>query len=200
MALQTWIPPQRKEPSTKHKGESDIETLHIAVGRALSRWEHMESAFIKLFQLMCETPTLGACKAYSTIISATGRSGALRAAASVFFKDRDKADFDPVDTLLKAYANAAAYRNNIAHGIVAGMHGLNEPQTGYYLTTPSYGRQFPNAPNADELWWLSARYFYRVKEIYHCTERFDEMLKEGMTVVTDLNKKYSILKPEQFHP
>ena len=200
MMISDWDPPPpNRKPSLTYAGELSLDVLYPAVGNAISRWEHMESGLIGLFQLMCETPKLNAYRAYSTIISSTGRCGAIRAAASVFFKTRDVADFQPIDKLLKAVATAAGYRNNIAHGIVVGMRE-GPDFLGYYVTSPSYGPKSTEVPYPDGDWWLGAKYFYRKSDVDHCAQRFEEILSITMQNVVNLNAKFGIMKTEDMHP
>jgi hypothetical protein len=47
-------------------------------------WEHAESALIKLYQLLCETKSLAACRAYGTAESVFARYLAQKYAAEEF--------------------------------------------------------------------------------------------------------------------
>ncbi len=61
-----WKPPSKMVASAAYAGEESTSVIHEAVGRALGTWEHAESALIKLYQLLCETKSLAACRAYGT--------------------------------------------------------------------------------------------------------------------------------------
>ena len=162
----------------------------------------MESAFIKMYQIFCETPGFAACRAYSTITSGRGRSSAIRAAASSFFETpaRDINDFTPVKKLLKAYDQAAQYRNNIAHGMAVGTRDENGVNRGYFLSAPSYSKKSEMLKYSDRYWWLSAQYFYRDDEINLCNARFEEIMGEAMQLLLALNKKYQVLEGGELHP
>lgn len=97
----TWTAPPKIIPSESFYGEASTTPIHEAVGQALSTWEHMESGLIKLFQLLCETKSFAACRAYGTLDSAFSRQLALTYAAEEFFTSRDKDDFSKVKTLIK---------------------------------------------------------------------------------------------------
>ena len=78
--------------SAKYTGEEKTSVIHEVVGPALGTWEHAESALIKLYQILCETKSLAACRAYGTTESVPARYFALRYAAKEFFANRDKND------------------------------------------------------------------------------------------------------------
>ena len=194
MVLPIWNPPGRVLPSEKHKGEIERITILSAVGEALSTWEHAESALIKLFQLLCETKSFAACRAYGTIRGVPARGDALEAAAEVFFH-RDRSELKEVTDLIRAYVKAGSYRNNIAHGIAVQPHS-----PGYFLCPPSYAKKKMDHPDPRKQWGLGAHYFYKAKQIDDCRDRFLAILKEAMRLAMSLNDKYKVLKPAEFHP
>jgi hypothetical protein len=194
MVLAIWHPPTRKLPSTSNLGEESPSILHDAVGRALSRWEHLDSECIKLFQLFCETPRFAACRAYGTILGARARADALEAAAEVFFEKRDQAELSDVLSVLRAYKVASTYRNNIAHGIAVQPH-----EHRYFLCPPSYVQKKFEYPHPKK-WALAAAYFYKVKDIDSCAARFEAIREEIAMTVARLNRKYRVLQPSDFHP
>jgi hypothetical protein len=195
MAIPNWNPPQYKLPAGNYVGEAATAPIHSAVGRALSEWEHMESALIKLFQLLCETTSFAACRAYGSMVSASGRAEALKMASAEFFLNRDAADESQVIVLIKAYINASSYRNNIAHGMAVQPHAH-----GYWLCAPSYASRKRDRADPRSQWGLGSHYFYKVSHIDHCRDRFSAILEEAMRLALSLNDKYEILEPGQFHP
>jgi hypothetical protein len=182
-------------PSDDFQGEESTAPIHKAVGRALSMWEHAESANIKLFQLLCETKSFAACRAYGTLDSVFARHLAIRYAAEEFFVSRDKKDFSHLKKLVNVYNDTGQYRNQIAHGMAVQPHAH-----GYFLCPPSYASRRRQTPRPKERWALGADYFYRVKEIDHICLRFEQILKSTMTLVMYLNEKYSVLEGWEFHP
>src|SRR5580658_9098583 len=92
MALSSWKPTDNTVPSPEHRGETDTSALYTAVGTALSRFEHLESGLTRLFQLLCETPSFAACRAYGMVESPFTKSSMLRAAMDVFFARREQFD------------------------------------------------------------------------------------------------------------
>lgn len=169
--------------------------IHEAVGRALSTWEHTESALIKLYQLLCETKSLAACRAYGTAESVFARFLAQKYAAEEFFARRDASDLRPVVSLLRVYNDAAPYRNQIAHGMAVQPHAF-----GYFLCPPSYASRRRDTPYPTQRWGLGASYFYRVSEIDQCRDHFEEILRATMSMVLYLNDKYQSLEYGDLHP
>jgi hypothetical protein len=190
-----WAPPARVMPSADFHGEASTAPIHEAVGRALSAWEHAESAFIKLYQLLCESVSFAPCRAYGTIESVFGRHLALKYAAEEFFLNRDKVELKIVLDLIKVYNEASTYRNQIAHGMAMQPH-----MHGYFLSPASYSSRRRETPRPDVMWGFGASYFYRVKEIDHCSQHFTNILNGAMTLAMELNSKYDILEPGEFHP
>ena len=190
-----WTPPAKQVASPAYVGEQSTSPVHEAVGRALSIWEHGESVLIKLYQLLCETKSLAACRAYGTAESVFARYLAQKYAAEEFFANRDGSDRDLVMTLLKTYNDAASYRNQIAHGMAVQPRAF-----GYFLCPASYASRRRATAYPTQRWGLGASYFYRVAEIDHCRDRFESILKATMSLVLYLNEKYQVLEYGDLHP
>ena len=76
--------------------------IHIAVGHALTNWEHVETAASTLFGLFVNSRSIAAQRAYGTINGAKAREAALREAADTFFslrKSLNKKDRKIIDEL-----------------------------------------------------------------------------------------------------
>ena len=182
-------------PSVDFIGEKSTAPIHEAVGRALSAWEHAESALIKLYQLLCESESLASCRSYGTIESVFGRHLALKYAAEEFFLQRDQPDLKSVLALIKTYNEASTYRNQIAHGMAVQPHAF-----GYFLCPASYSSRKRETPRPDVMWGFGASYFFRVREIDSCEDHFTSILNGAMSLAMELNAKYMILEPGDFHP
>ena len=190
-----WKAPPKEVASPMYLGEQSASAIHEAVGRALSAWEHAESALIKLYQLLCETKSLAACRAYGTAESVFARYLAQKYAAEEFFANRDANDLRLMVSLLKIYNDAAPYRNQIAHGMAVQPHAF-----GYFLCPASYASRRRDTPYPTQPWGLGASYFYRVAEIDHCRNHFENILKAAMSLVLYLNEKYQVLDYGDLHP
>ena len=189
--------PDRVLPSGEYRGEVSTATIHQAVGRALSTWQHAESAWAKAFQLFCEARSLAAVRAFGTIESVASKNYALRYAALEFFVGRDASDAMQTKALLAIHSKASEFRNQIAHGMAVQPHAH-----GYFLCPASYATKQRKARPAypTEQWGLGADYFYRVQEIDLFNAHFEDILSAVMSLVMYLNEKYEIIEPGEFHP
>lgn len=190
-----WKAPKRIIPSNEFQGEISTAPIYEAVGRTLSKWEHVESGNIKLFQLICETKSFAACRAYGTLDSVFSRHLALKYAGEEFFKKRDKEDHSNFNKLINVYNNSGQYRNQVAHGMAIQPHAY-----GYFLSPPSYTSRRRQTPIPTEKWGLGADYFFRVQEIDYIGLHFEQILKSIMSLVMYLNEKYQVLESGEFHP
>jgi hypothetical protein len=202
MGLTEWLPPAKKTPSDIHDGQTTLAPLHRAVGAALSNWEHLESGLTRLFQLLCETPSLAACRAYGTVESCYNKAQMLRAAAEVFFDTRqpfDEKHSGEIKDLISAYEKGQELRNNIAHGMVIGYtHIPIRNRVAYFLCPPSGATKKRRRGNRH--YFENIKYFYDVPDIEFCGDRFASILEETMRLISSINRKYSVLTNEQFHP
>ena len=156
--------------------------------------------FTRLFQLLCETPSLAACRAYGTVESCYGKAQMLRAAAEVFFDTRqpfDEQHSAEIKALISAYERGQQLRNNIAHGMAMGFM-LGRNHSGYFLCPPS-GATKKIKRGHHQHYFDKIAYFYDVADIDYCGERFTSLLKEAMRLIQSINKKYAVLNSQQFH-
>ena len=203
MALAAWKPTDKTKPSPTHRGEKDPSVIYTAVGQALSRWEHLESGLTRLFQLMCETPFFAACRAYGVVESSFTKEGMLQAATKAFFARREALDcghHKDMKALFSAYHSSQQYRNNIAHGMAVSFHLTDRTLSGYFLCPPSYASKKLDQIKPDGVYLLGAAYWYNGEDICHYANRFTDLLSETMRLIQDVNRKYAVLKDEQFHP
>jgi hypothetical protein len=203
MTLPEWEPHLKIEPAPGHRGESSVEPLYFAVGNALSRWEHLESGLTRLFQLMCESPSFAACRAYGVLDSPFTKAAMLHAATEVFFANRnalESAYRSDLKTLYSAYGKAQQFRNNIAHGIGVGYFLKEGGHSGYFLSPPSYSTRKVAKIDPNEVYLLGASYWYKANDIDHYAKRFTDMLAEVMRLIAAINNHYHVLKDSQLHP
>jgi hypothetical protein len=200
MPLTKWDAPTKRIPSATYAGHTTLAPIHTAVGAALSNWEHLESGLTRLFQLLCETPSLAAPRAYGTVESCYSKAQMLRAAATVFFDTRhpfDEQHSAEIKALITAYEKGQELRNNIAHGMAMGWliaRNLN----GYFLCPPSGATKKIKRGNRHI--FENIAYFYDVADIDYCGKRFTALLAETMRLILSLNQKYAVLTSQQFHP
>ncbi|MEX2374435.1 MAG: hypothetical protein WD942_02470 [Dehalococcoidia bacterium] len=198
MTIATWHPPGQNPPSLNHRGEQSAAFLYAAAGRALSEWEQTESALMEVFQVLCETSSLAATHAFSTIGTAQGRRAALAAAAEEFFRRRRatsgtnvEAQEKAVGALLKAYETASTCRSNIAHGVAEQPNGH-----GYFLCAqPIVGKKRPKSAVPAQTWPSGTAYFYKVSDIEECARRFVAIREQAMRLVIALSVARRVHRP-----
>jgi hypothetical protein len=143
------------------KGKSGVKTdklIYMAVGHALSNWEHVESAAAVLFSHFVDSNTIAAIRAYGTINGSRARQAAIREAAETFFvlrkafnkKDRklhtELATAQKcAEVLIQSYGTASARRTDIAHGIAQELSFKEQKDQSWFLVAPNY--QSPKTAN-----------------------------------------------------
>jgi hypothetical protein len=151
------LPPRLLEPShwTRGKkngsGAASNKLIHMAVGHALSNWEHVEAAISMLFSYFVETRTIAAARAFGSINGARARESAIRQASETFFKLRkhahrkDKTVSAEIKTaekcashLIRNYGLASARRNDFAHGIALELSLKKAEQPAWFLIAPNH--------------------------------------------------------------
>ena len=203
MALPIWNPTKLVMPSVTYKGESTPDAVYTAVGKSLHVWEHAESALTRLFQVLCESKSRAACRAYGVIESPFTKGQVLRAAAETFFGVHSPYDADNdkhVKALIKAYEGGFQYRNNIAHGMTVGFHLKDGSHSGYFLCPPSYTTKKVKRHPTNQVYLLGASYIYSVSDLNHYSERFTQIRSEAVRLAHLLNDKYKIVPPGELLP
>lgn len=125
-----------KKPPLAMKGDEDPDSLSLAVGQALSAWEHAEARFSHLFGTIIRPiyNSYAARRAYGSIASARGRREILEAVAEVFFRNFPDTDTqEQMRVLLNHYTHAGARRNEFAHGIIGSDKGEDGKSLGWFI-------------------------------------------------------------------
>lgn len=110
-------------PPLSEAGDKDPDAIYLAVGRALSAWEHAEADFAHLYGTFIKPmyASYAAKRSYGTVASARARKQLLASSAQVFFRNFPDAETrSAVMDILKLYEDAGARRNEIAHGMLGG--------------------------------------------------------------------------------
>ena len=141
-----WIRGNKAKAGAKHD-----KLIHIAVGHALTNWEHVEAAGAMLFGLFADFNSIAAQRAYGTINGAKAREAALREAANTFFslrKNLNKKNGEIYEDLKVAekcagilihnYGQASGRRNDIAHGIAWELSFKESKDLSWFLVAPNY--------------------------------------------------------------
>lgn len=111
------------KPPPQKKGDKDVDSVFLAVGRALTQWEMLEQRLAALFCIVCNVPPASndpVRRACGAIENGTLRRSALLAAAEVHFGSHwtRKIVRTSFVRLIESTAAASKRRDDIAHGIV----------------------------------------------------------------------------------
>jgi hypothetical protein len=141
-----WVRGQKAK-----SGAVSDKLIHIAVGHALSNWEHVEAAASMLFSHFIDSNSIAAQRAYGTINGARARQAALREASDTFFLLRRNAYkknrkiYEEVkiaekcaSVLIHNYGLASGRRNDIAHGIAWELSFKEQKEQSWFLVAPNY--------------------------------------------------------------
>lgn len=131
------------------KGEQSEKLIYIAVGHALSMWEHVESAASMLFGHFVDSNSIAAQRAYGSINGARARETALRQASETYFllrrnlmEQRHRESIESMETsckcFLRNYSLASARRNDIAHGVAYELSFKEASERSWFLVAPNY--------------------------------------------------------------
>jgi hypothetical protein len=132
-------------------GAPSDKLIHIAVGHALTNWEHVELAASMLFSHFVDSHSIAAERAYGTIQGGQAKQHALTAALESYCdlgkirlrRERDRYDaFKSFETIAKVlirnYGLASGRRNDIAHGIAWELSTSNSSSNSWFLAAPTY--------------------------------------------------------------
>lgn len=134
------------------QGAPSEKLIFIAVGHALSNWQHVEMAAATLFQQYVESASIAAQRAYGSILGARAREAALRQASETYFLLRLKLWHESTHSTVRAmkrcsniflrnYAAASARRNDIAHGVAYELSVADTDSRSWFLVAPNYQSQ-----------------------------------------------------------
>ena len=167
-------------------GDSDFDSLYPAVGKALNNWEHAEGSLAHLFGTIIRPSrnSYAARRAYGSIVTARGRKEMLESVAAVFFRNfQDEAAEKKTKTLLTHYQDAAARRNELAHGIVGGDKDDDGKFLGYFVV--------PSAWNTNKRGLDSGiKYRYSTKEIKVLQGLFNDLGGRAISVADAIDEVF----------
>lgn len=140
-----------KAPSSREQGSPTDDEVYHSVGRALTAWENTEFAFATIFGLLSESRTGAAARAYGTLQGPMPRIQMLREAGNVYkASNAGWGRFEDLDRLIRHYKEAAALRNQIAHGVVMEFL-IDEKSRGFFLVPAMYNSK-GHAFKGPEFW------------------------------------------------
>ena len=158
-------------PARRAVGDEKAEIVFLGVGYALTRWELVELSCSILVNIMVDSHTVAAERAYGTIQGARSRAAALRQIGDVYFGTRqhlmDQRRRDLVEhfkthasmfsALVDNYVDASNRRNDIAHGIVWNLTDFDKRLLNHFLVAPLHQSQKNKAWIRDDVKLRSAK-------------------------------------------
>lgn len=205
LELDAWDPPKRA-PS----GSAKEDDIHLAVGRALSRWERLEVNLAGLFATFVESQSIAAVRAYGTIASARGRLDALEEASKMFFSERKDDERSAFVRIHKLCSKAAGRRNEIAHGIADALAEYGFEGGGWYQMSSDYNARKSLAfipidqATTDPHTWHPSKFAYTAAQIEDFSNGFHTLGQNAFNLSRRL-RAYPrpatvIARSEQSHP
>lgn len=172
-------------------GDPVARNTFTSVGAALSAWEHCEASFGALYSAFVK-PTGGnhiVMRAYGTILAAGTRREMIAEAAEAYFGIFPSPGLAArVKKLLNLYKDAAARRNEIAHGMVmSGALPIDLRKVEYFLVPGLF------ASNKRDLASQWTKYRLGTKEIDHYRACFDELGSRAGALMQDVRVFYDAL-------
>ncbi len=186
-----------RDPSPR--GDGDENAIFNAVGRALTEWEHVETACARLFAVFVSahqrrTYHAPAVRAYGSVVSFKSRAEMLSAAAMAYFSKRTtkRAAFEArFNEALKLYKAFSDRRNDIAHGCLQRVFltekvGKNRrPRAvGFYLLPSFYN---PRKFKMDE----SFAYRYTSSDLIYYKQEFMKLQIQISGLREDMQQRLS---------
>jgi hypothetical protein len=168
-------------PPLREIGEPNADPIYLAVGKALSHWERAEQGFAAVFQILIETRSGAAARAYGSITNSAGRRQALRSAAEVTYAEKniDGAERSEFRELMTHFEKASSRRDDIAHGIVmletvSGADGELIQPARWLLLVPDYNtsRTLAFPQDKSDVFWDRGKYRYNSADIVAFEEKF----------------------------
>ena len=131
-------------------GDPDANATYAAVGKALTRWEHVELSLAEVYSRFVGQPlAFGKIRQFGAIhrIFIDRLGAAKRAADAHFIISPDQAAEGSFLLLCSRMEKASNIRNNIAHGVVVQVRYLETPEgegsTVFMLQAPWYIKDKP---------------------------------------------------------
>jgi hypothetical protein len=160
MTSRTWIMPDIPKPGTPTEGDRTKETLHQAMGEAISAWADLEAQVAGLFHFFVSIDQAGAIAlgAYGTIDSFYNQLQMMKGAAHVFFQragdvthqwpDDSKTSYQKeLITFANRCQKLSEIRNNIVHGRIDIDPSIGGREIeGYCLVPHVYDKKNKNGP------------------------------------------------------
>jgi hypothetical protein len=174
-------------PAIPVEGDATADQTYLMVGRALTNWEHLESALGQLFAFLVGAQVSypnnePAMRAYGSVVSFQGRATMLEEAANGYFHLNRNSEFEErFHTIVKVECRQfSARRNDIAHGRLQQAWQSNG-RIGHFLM-PGF--------HSSKSWKVGdttiPKYSYTSRELQFFSTQFEELYDKVSGFVNDM--------------
>ena len=131
------------KPVLKH-GTQDIRELYLAIGYAVSKWEHLETRLFLLYSNLASRDFFADTQAYSAILSFRARATTIERLAEYRLKNHSET-LKQLNTMLERIKRLSQRRNEVVHGQIAHLNNTitrddsTTTSAGYYVENSIYG-------------------------------------------------------------
>ncbi|QHP67937.1 hypothetical protein EI171_11545 [Bradyrhizobium sp. LCT2] len=185
-----------ERPPFPEKGDWSERALYESVGRALSAWESLETAYALLFGAFLSPSWyfMPPMRAYGSVTGFRARAGMVKAAADAFFLEseptadtpRQREEFRRLNDLVAKYSER---RNDIAHAIVGPYSSPLGYLRGLALLPPTHAtkkQKFREDLPAHAAPHLRPAYAYTSAEITFFANEFLALCKPVSSLALDI--------------
>jgi hypothetical protein len=174
-------------PAIPDQGDATAESIFLTVGRAMTKWEHLESALGQLFAFLVGAQVSypnnePAMRAYGSVVSFQGRASMLEEAAAGYFHSCPNTQFEESfrRIVIVECKHFSARRNDIAHGRCQ-QAWQKDSSLGHFLM-PGY--------HSSKGWRVGVlpapKYIYTSKEIEYFRAQFEHLYDKLFHLVNDM--------------
>jgi hypothetical protein len=184
-------PPQPKAwdmPPLPARGDPYRDDTFIAVGRALSQWEHFEGEIGLIYGILVDSrqETEPAMRAYGAVSTFSTRLDMILSASKAFFLSIEPSYEAEIKSLLDDAKQFASRRNEIAHGIVQPYYIKGSNRSGYALGPSKYATRKQNLSRMSDfdIYYatVSSLYAYTSTQLSEITNQFGILTERAMEI------------------
>ena len=169
-------------PSLPKRGDRLRDDTFIAVGRALSQWEHFEGEIGLIYGILAGPlrETSPAIRAYGSVSSFSTRIDMINEASKAFFLRINPSIENEIKRLLDDAKQFATRRNEIAHGIVQPYYSRGQTQSGYALGPSRFATRKQILSWDGMLGSVDGMYAYTSRELENLYTNFGVLTERAM--------------------
>ena len=184
-----------RRQNEREQGDATIQKLHMEIGCLSTTWEGVEDDFSHLFQVLVETVSPAARRAYGSMMSGHARREAMREASTIFFERHPSTDNKKrFGRLIEHLKEASKRRDDVVHGVSA-QFVFPDGDRGHFIVPPNYNSNFTHAiTKTGPPYWrhLRAEYRYSSEDLITLAANF-RVLRDALNeYVTHLTTQYGL--------